>query len=115
MQPKQSEKPDPTMLDKVIDRIAGPVIVAIVIGTGAWMLNIDRTTQALLYRQDAQTQRQEEIAKNVERLTDTLPNLSERVSFIEKTRFTIEKGNDLQRKVEAVESDVEELKATRRR
>lgn len=110
---------DKPSFDKIVDRVGGPILVASVIGFGAWLINIDRTTQKLLYEQEAQTKQQSEISTDVkamrELISTQLPDVNSRVTFIEKTRYTQERGQAVESKVQSLESDVEEIKKSKRK
>jgi hypothetical protein len=114
-----SSKPEPcrepSWIESFVSKVGGPMVVGILmplfmticLGTFGWMLNMDRTQQKLLYAQEAQTQvataQTVALTDLADKLMAVYPPLEARVSKIENTRFSAERGNALEDRVLVLE------------
>jgi hypothetical protein len=90
----------------MLDKVSGPVVVAVLLGVAAWMVNVDRSQQLTLYEMATQTKILDEMLAKL----NEIPLLDKRISKLEDTRFTRERGEDLEKKVIIIQSDVSDLK-----
>lgn len=87
-------------LQDAISKVSVGVAIALTVSAIAWAVNLDRQQQILLHEITSQGEKLDEISKKLEELT----TLDRRISQIELTRFTRERGEELERRIVYLES-----------
>ena len=94
----------------IAGKVASGAGLALVVAAIGWAVNVDRTQQQTLHEMATQTTKLVEISRQLENLTA----MDKRISHIEATRFTRERGEELERRLIVLESQVAELEKRRR-
>ena len=91
-------------------KVAAGAALALVVAAINWAVTVDRQQQQTLHAMEAQTAKLVEISRQIEAVTA----IDKRVAHIESTRFTRERGEELERRLILLESQVAELEKRRR-
>lgn len=113
MPTEQKPKPTPTIHDwfaEIGNKVASGASLALIVAGIGWAVNVDRTQQEALHAMSAQTKSLEEIDRKLENLTA----IDKRVSFIESTRFSRERGEEFDRRLTLIESRFEALEGKKK-
>jgi hypothetical protein len=110
MPPAQQPATASEWWSEIAHKVASGAGLALVVAAIGWAVNVDRTQQQTLHEMSTQTAKLVEISRQLE----TMNTLDKRVAHIESTRFTRERGEELERRLIVLESQVAELEKRRR-